>query len=547
MQMFLAFVVALLTTATLVPLLARWAPFMGLTDRPGPRKVHCTPVPRIGGVAMAVGILAAILISVQLTPAVAGLLLGLAVLLVFGIYDDRMALGYRAKFAGQILAVALCMIVGRVHIDVLTVGTLGPLPAIVSLPLTFVFLIGVTNAVNLSDGLDGLAGGLVLLCLCGIALLAAASTNMAVTTLALSEAGAVLGFLRFNTHPARVFMGDAGSQVLGFTAGVLAILATQGESSAVSAALPLLLLALPIVDTLTVMLIRLRAGRSPFSADSSHLHHRLLGLGFTHREAVILIYVMQIALLLCAYFLRFESDLDIILVFCGCGALLLGTLHLAASSGWRVPQALSIDVFAKVAHFAGSLLPAARLPTLVLGILSTGLAAYIVIVIAASKRVGGDVAVLSLIMLVVLAFLSSWRAERSLRWFERPAAYISIVVLVYLDETTPAKSALLTALSWVLIAIIGAAAVLRLWISPTRRFEANSLDVLVVFIALVMPHLTRSTSLPSDLPAGIAKAIVLLYVVEMMLAIDLKRLMPRAFLALTLAVIAARGLLATST
>src|ERR1700759_5072084 len=137
---------------------------------------------------------------------------------------------------------------------------------------------------------------MALLCLCAIAVFSVASGNTTVTSIALIEAGAVLGFLRFNTHPARIFMGDAGSQMLGFSVGALAMLATQGDTCALSAALPLLLLGLPIMDTLTVMLTRIRAGRSPFSADRNHLQHRLLALGFAHREAVILLYLLQVIL-----------------------------------------------------------------------------------------------------------------------------------------------------------------------------------------------------------------------------------------------------------
>ena len=130
-----------------------------------------------------------------------------------------------------------------------------------------------STAINLADGLDGLAGGLALLCLCAIAIFGAICGNRPVTGIALIECGAILGFLRFNTHPARVFMGDGGSQLLGFSIGALAILATQGDRTALSAALPLLLLGLPIIDTLTVMLRRSLAGRSPFVSD----HHYASG------------------------------------------------------------------------------------------------------------------------------------------------------------------------------------------------------------------------------------------------------------------------------
>jgi UDP-GlcNAc:undecaprenyl-phosphate GlcNAc-1-phosphate transferase len=542
-QLFLAFVVALTVTAALIPVLVHWAPTIGLTDAPGPRKVHSIPVPRVGGLAMAVGLLLPTLITVELTPSIRGLLLGLVVLLVFGLWDDRVTLGYRTKFAGQVLAAGLCMIVGNVHVGTLMLGSVIVLPQAVSIFVTFVFLIGITNAVNLADGLDGLAGGLVLLCLCAIALFAAMSGNVTVAETALIEAGAVLGFLRFNTHPARIFMGDSGSQMLGFSVGALALLATQGEASPLSAALPLLLLGIPIMDTLTVMLTRIRAGRSPFSADSNHLHHRLLALGFAHREAVLLIYMLQVALVLLAYFLRFESDSEVLIAFCVFAAVVLGLLRRASQRGWRLKY---LGESGGIRRYINGFTPAARIPTLALGVMTTCLAIYATTVLASSRRVGADLGLMCFGMLIVLLLLSSWKAQRSLQWFERTATYISVVLLVYLDQTMPNKPPLLTTLSWTCVGITGAAALVRFWLSPTRRFELTTLDLIVLFIALVLPNLPGSIALPADLPGGIAKAVILLYVVEMLLTIDLKRLMPRMFLVLTLAVIAGRALYSLS-
>jgi UDP-GlcNAc:undecaprenyl-phosphate/decaprenyl-phosphate GlcNAc-1-phosphate transferase len=537
--LFLAFVVALAITAALIPFLARWAPVIGLTDAPGPRKVHSVPVPRVGGLAMGIGLLVPTLVTVELTRAALGLLAGILVLLLFGLWDDRKNLGYRTKLAGQVIAVGLCMFIGGIRIGALYFRGVEIFPDTVSTLLTFAFLVGVTNAVNLADGLDGLAGGLVLLCLCAIALFAASAGNTLVTTVALIEAGAILGFLRFNTHPARIFMGDSGSQVLGFSVGALAVLATHGESSGLSSALPLLLLGLPIVDTLTVMLTRIHAGRSPFSADSNHLHHRLLNLGFAHREAVLLIYVAQVALVLLAYFLRFESDGMVVLSFCVFAALVLGFLRWASYSGWRLRERGG----GSSSTPRSSDVQQSRLPSLTLAVITTCLLVYGATVVLTTRRVGVDVGVLCLTMLIFLTVLSSWKARGPAQWFERAFAYISVVTLVYLDQTAPDKPPLMTALSWTLIAVTGLAAIARFSLSPTRRFEVTTLDLLVVFIALVVPNLPGAIAMPVDLPAGIAKAVILMYVVEMLLTTDLKRLLPRLILMLMLAVIAGRALL----
>lgn len=541
MQLFLAFVVALSVTAALIPLLAHWAPSIGLTDAPGPRKVHSVPVPRVGGLAMAAGLFIATLLTVEISQAVRGLLFGLLVLVGFGLWDDRVTLGYRAKFAGQVLAVAICIVLGGIHVGSLTINGFEILPEsnLVSTLVTFIFLIGVTNAVNLADGLDGLAGGLVLLCLCAVALFAVISGQMSVTAVALIEAGAVLGFLRFNTHPAQIFMGDCGSQMLGLSVGALALLATQNDTSALSAATPLLLLGLPIMDTVSVMWTRIRAGRSPFAADRNHLHHRLLALGFAHREAVLLIYVLQVGLVLLAYFLRFESDTEVILAFCLFAGTVMGLLHWASRAHWRLNQ---VDRISGIRRHFNAFAPSARIPGLALGVMGACLGIYALTVLVSRQHVSADLGVTCLVMLLVLLLLISWKAERSLQRFERAAAYISVVILVYLDQTMPHKPPIVSTLSWTLIAITGVAALTRFCLSPARRFELTTLDLIVIFIALVLPNLPGSIALPADLPGGIAKALILLYVVEMLLTVDLKRMMPRMALGFTLAVIAARAL-----
>lgn len=545
MQLFIVFVVALSITAALIPFLARWAPRVGLTDAPGPRKVHSEPVPRIGGIAMAVGILVPALSMLELNAALGGMFVGLAVLLAFGVWDDRVNASYWSKFIGQFTAVALCMEIGDVRIDVLTLGTLS-LPPGFSWALTFVFLVGVTNAVNLSDGLDGLAGGMALLCLVAIALLAAASGNGLITSVALIEAGAIVGFLRFNAHPARVFMGDAGSQVLGFTMGVLAILATQGETATASAALPLLLIGVPIVDTFGVMARRILEGRSPFSSDRNHLHHKLLYLGFGHGKAVIVIYALQAMLFLIAYFLRFESDLLVLAIFCAFSFAVLGTLRWAGRSGWRAQSEAPANADAqRTRGWLALRTSPPHMQQLALGAMGFGLVAYIAMTVANSGRVGNDVGILCFALLAALLIvISVVRSESSRTWADRVAAYVGVAIVVYLDQTAPVKSALVVSIAWTLLAVTGAAALVRFFFSPARRFEVTSLDVLVVFIAVVLPHLPSSLPLPADLPAGITKAVILLYVVEALLGLELKRAVPRAALALTLGIIAARWLVA---
>ena len=541
MQLFLAFFVALSITAVTIPLLERWAGLAGLTDAPGPRKVHSAPVPRVGGIAMAVGMIAALALAGDIGSQLRGLSFGVAVLLVFGVWDDRVTLGYRAKFAGQILAVFLCLYFSDVRIASITLDARYPLPDWVSLTLTAAFLVGVTNAVNLSDGLDGLAGGMALLCSCAIALLALLGGNLEVAMMALVTAGAILGFLRFNTHPARIFMGDCGSQILGFTLGVLAILVSQGEQTAVSAALPVLLIGMPIFDTLAVMAKRISLGVSPFAADRNHLHHRLLALGFRHSEAVVAVYLMQGMLFLLAYFMRFESDITIIAVFLAFAAVTLALLGLAMARDWKLRRAGRSTAIARLADRVPARQLMQRIPGVAAMVMGFALAAYAVGVIAASAEISGDVAILCAGMLLVLIAASSIRSLSGSRVFDRGIAYTCAVLLVYLDQTVDASQDLIAGQSWILLGVTGVAAILRLAFTPGRRFQATTLDLLVLFIAVVVPQLPGPLQLPPQFTGGLAKAVVLLYVTEMMLAIDLRPLMPRALLAMTLAAIAVRG------
>jgi UDP-GlcNAc:undecaprenyl-phosphate GlcNAc-1-phosphate transferase len=543
MYLFLAALVALFITTACMPGLQRWALRVGLTDQPSARKVHTAPVPRVGGVAMAAGILIPTVMVVSLNGAMLGFLGGVLVLLVFGLWDDSHDLDYRLKFIGQFAAVALVIAVGHVRIAELTLDHPIRLSEAVSTLLTFGFLVGVTNAMNLADGLDGLAGGLALMCLCAIAVFGAICGNRAVMAVALIESGAILGFLRFNTHPAQVFMGDGGSQVLGFSIGVLSILATQGDRSALSAALPLLLLGLPILDTVAVMLRRALAGRSPFVSDRSHLHHRLLDLGFAHHEAVVLIYCVQLGLFLLAYFLRFESDVLILAVFGVFSAMMLATLGFATRKRWHVPTGRALPLASPLMARLRQPAAARLISHGAAWLMAIGFVAYAATVIVARTHVAGDIGILSASLLLVVVGLSYFGFLGSLTWLERLAAYVGVIMLVYLDQTAAARTPLLTFFTWGAVMLTAAGAVIRVLLSQTRRFKVTALDVLVAFVAVVVPNLPGFVSLPRDLPGGILKALVLLYVVEMTEGAGTRRLVPRTLLAMLLAAVTFRGLM----
>ncbi len=335
MQLLYSFTIAMLLTAVLMPLAIRFAPALGLIDHPDARKVHTRIIPRCGGLAMVVGVAIPLLWYLPPATPLLHLLIGSTIIVLFGTLDDRNNLHYRWKFAGQILAVLVVMH-GGVLIHRVPMLEFETAPQWLSYSLTFFFILGVTNAVNLTDGLDGLAAGTTLLALAILFALTQLSENTNAAFIALTVVGGILGFLRYNTFPARVFMGDAGSQFLGFITVCLSILITQAEICAVSPVLPLLILGLPVLDTAMVMTIRLAQGRSPFSPDRNHLHHQIMSLGFYHNEAVAIIYCLQIALLTLAFLLRFAQDALLLGVYLGFALSLVATLSIARKRGWRV-------------------------------------------------------------------------------------------------------------------------------------------------------------------------------------------------------------------
>ena len=518
MQYVMPFIVGMAVTMVCLPMLARLANKWLFVDQPGVRKVHSVPIPRVGGVAMAVGVLVAALLTVKLEPTDRWFLTAAAVIVVFGALDDRFDLDYRFKLLGQLLAVAIVVTAGDVRIQMIALDDRVWLPWWLSIPVTVFFLVGVTNAVNLADGLDGLAGGTTFLCLCAVALLSSLLAPGSSTALALAFAGAVLGFLRFNTYPASVFMGDAGSQLLGFTIGVLGIRATQSMTSEISATIPVVLLAVPILDTLSVMVQRIGEGRSPFSPDKNHIHHKLLALGFDHHEAVMVIYVVQAALFVMAYVLRYESDL-LILGFVT--AFFLGTitvLQLATRHGWRLRGRSAHRNDSPLSQFLTIVQRPDLLPRFSFLLMAGALGFYALLVVFDTATLSSDIRILIIALLaVVLGFLATLRIA-PLRVVEKAVLYVTSTVLVYLDSVVLPTDRVTTMLSWGAISVAAIATAVRLRLYNDRHFSVTPLDLIVLFMALVVPSLAGSFDLPHGVPLAIAKVVVLFYAIEMLVS-----------------------------
>jgi UDP-N-acetylmuramyl pentapeptide phosphotransferase/UDP-N-acetylglucosamine-1-phosphate transferase len=300
------FVSAALLTAVVVPLVRRLGLRWGLIDQPDSRKQHTTPMVRLGGVgivagfALALGLVWGLGWFGSLEPAKDQLiwttLAGSLCFFAIGLGDDLFALPPLPRLAAQ-LAVAMVVWSKGVRIGALDLpfglggfsGSIG-LPEGLSLLATVIWLVGITNAINWLDGLDGLAAGVSGIAAIGLISVSFSLHQSAAGVLAAALAGACLGFLRYNFNPARIFMGDGGSYFLGFALASISIVGPAKGLTTVSVLLPLLILSLPLADMSAVIMGRLSAGRSPFSPDRRHLHHRLLRAGFSHRRTVVLIY-----------------------------------------------------------------------------------------------------------------------------------------------------------------------------------------------------------------------------------------------------------------
>lgn len=285
----IAFFLAILCT----PLVKRLAFAVRAVDKPDARKVHRGIMPRLGGLAICVAFWAALLLTQEMTTEIKALLAGGLAIFIVGFLDDTWGLSAKVKLLGQFAAACIVVAMG-VTVEFMTNPFDGIIPLrdlYLSYPLTILWIIGMTNAVNLIDGLDGLAAGVSAISAVTLGVVSLLEGgNVQAAVLAFVLAAAVLGFLKYNFHPARIFMGDTGSLFLGFNLATIAIIGMAKTTTAISLFLPVVIFGIPILDTLFAIVRRFINGKPIFSPDKEHLHHRLLTIGLTHRKTVLTIY-----------------------------------------------------------------------------------------------------------------------------------------------------------------------------------------------------------------------------------------------------------------
>jgi len=286
----LIFIIALVGTLISTPFVRRLAIAIGFVDAPALRKLHSTPMPLMGGVAIFGGagvalILGALGVRPFYDQQVQGILLACFVVALTGLIDDRINLPPWAKFLGQVIGFVILVLSG-VYVKL-------PVPQWINFLITFVWVTGISNAINFLDNMDGLSAGVSGVAAAFIMLLAALHGQILVSGLAAAVLGACLGFLRYNFKPAQIFMGDVGTLFLGFLLAILGIqLRFPENTNAVTWMVPVLILGLPIFDTTLVVISRLRRGISPLTGGKDHTSHRLVDRGMSQREAVLLLYLV---------------------------------------------------------------------------------------------------------------------------------------------------------------------------------------------------------------------------------------------------------------
>lgn len=325
-----AFAVAAVLSYFFTPPVKNFAHKVGAIDVPkDARRMHKKPIPRLGGLAIYGGFLCSILIFGQLDETMLCVLLGAAIIVALGIFDDVLALGAKLKFVVQIVAAAIPVCIGDLQIGLFT--NLNPLSdtpfvhlGILAVPVTIIWIVGITNAVNLIDGLDGLAVGVSSIAAITMLAVALLTGNMPIAITMAALAGACIGFMPYNLNPAKIFMGDTGSTFLGYMLATVSIMGLFKFYAVISFAVPFLILGLPIFDTANAIIRRVAAGRSPMSPDRGHVHHKLIDMGFNQKQAVAVLYVISAILGLSAVVLTTSGPVKamlLLLALCFAGAI----------------------------------------------------------------------------------------------------------------------------------------------------------------------------------------------------------------------------------
>jgi len=519
MKIILGFFLALFLNIVLVPTLMKCSSWLKLIDMPDSRKTHSGAVPRIGGLGIAFSSIIPCLILLRPHDrTMAGFLIGASIVVVFGALDDRFNLDYRLKFLGQIIA-AITVISFGINLQHLPLFGIDAAPGFLAYPMTLIFLIGITNAFNLLDGLDGLAAGSAMLSLAAISFLASLAGNgYEIILISVVAIGGILGFLRYNTHPAVVFMGDAGSQLIGFSVAVLSILLIEKTENAMSPAIIFLLLGHPILDTTLVMSTRLREGRSPFSPDRNHIHHKLLGIGLKHHQAVATIYGLQSLMIFFAYLLRFEADLTIVLVYLAICFSCIVVYRLLRRFTSRSPLSERRELALRLLSARELRRWAAIVRPLLVIYIECSLAAYLMIaaLMAVSIPIGISILAptLSCLTIIIAIFHKQWSPLAI-----RLSSYLATLYISYLSVTAPGFEWANSLWFNIWLGTVGVSVGILIAFIPRDKFELSTMDLLIILIVAGVLTIKMPGFDQTLLTRVVVRSVIMMYVCDTLIAI----------------------------
>jgi UDP-GlcNAc:undecaprenyl-phosphate GlcNAc-1-phosphate transferase len=515
-----AFLTATFISMAIIPVMISLAPRLGMIDQPDPRKVHTRAVARIGGVGIAIGSLVSICLWVRIDNTVAAYLFGSVVLLLFGAWDDRRELSPYVKFIGQFIAVVAIVYWGDVWISSFPFVA-SALPEQIGKPFTVFAIVGMINAINHSDGLDGLAGGESLMSLGCIAYLAYLADGYAVMSMTVAIIGGVFGFLHFNTYPARIFMGDSGSQFLGFSLGVLAVLLTQKVNQNLSMALPALILGLPVIDILAVLAQRVYHEQNWFRATKNHIHHRLLELGYDHYQAVLIIYSIQAFFVCSALLLRYESDLLVLSLYIGVCALVFASLIIAERSGWKANKHGMESGVASIIRSLQARKLVVEGPILFVAV---SIPLYFVLGSLWVQHVSADFGVAAMAIAAALLLGLAWQRLPLSRYLVRLASYGIAAFLVYLiGESTAQVNPVFRTLEIAYFVVLAIAFALAVRYGRDIDFRTTPTDYLIILLVAVTGFLWQGTLQEDRFGLLLLKVVILFYGSELIINTREKR------------------------
>ena len=486
---------------------------LGMVDLPDPRKVHAVPIPRVGGLGIILGALASAALWASFGSMIVTYVFGSLVLMLFGALDDSRELGHYVKFIGQFIAAITVVYVGDLWVSSMPFGYV--LPAAIGKPFTVVAIVGMINAINHSDGLDGLAAGESLLSLGCIVYLAQLSANLSVLVVAVAVIGGVFGFLRFNTHPAKVFMGDAGSQFIGFTLGVLTVSLMQQQNPGFSMALPALILGLPVIDILAVFALRMYHGMNWFRATKNHVHHRLLDLGYDHYQAVVIIYSVQAFFVAAAMSLKFAPDWLILSLYLSVCVILFAALYAAERSGWRANKP---NQKSELALFVSTLRSRHILDRRPMLLVHVAVPMYLLWGAFWVDNVPVDFGWTGLIIAALLLTGLVLRRSPVAAYITRVAVYGTAASLVYLvqhhSEGLPENYNLLQTVFFIVLALAIGFAVRYM---RDAEFNTTPTDYLLVFLVVATAAFAQDGQRINDFAGMVAKIAILFYGCELII------------------------------